>query len=59
VNNSNAHILFEKILNFFICVRVRMIVVKWNTYEAHFFPCHLYNHAVWKTLLCDKIPGYV
>ena len=32
------HILCEKILNFFVCVEVRIVVEKWNIYEAHILP---------------------
>ena len=32
------HILFKKILNFFICVEVRILWKMWNMYEAHIFP---------------------
>ena len=32
------HILCEKILNIFLSVEVRIVVEKWNIYEAHIFP---------------------
>ena len=31
------HILWEKILNTFVCVELRIIVEKWNVYEGHIF----------------------
>jgi len=30
--------IIQKILNIFICVEVRILVKKWNMYEAHIFP---------------------
>ena len=32
------HILCEKNIKFFLCVEVRIVVQKWNIYEAHIFP---------------------
>jgi len=31
-------ILCEKNINFFLCVEFRIVVGKWNIYEAHIFP---------------------
>jgi len=36
--STMRNILFEKIFNYFICVRVRILVEKRNIYEAHIFP---------------------
>jgi len=33
--------LCEKILNFFVCVEVTILVENWNIYEAHIFPRRL------------------
>ena len=35
---TSRHLLFKKMLNFFICVEVRIVCKKWNIYEAHIFP---------------------
>ena len=49
---TSLHILCEKILNFSVCVEVRILVKKWNMYEAH-ISRGLYNkHADWKRFLC-------
>ena len=34
----SRHILCEKKNRFFICVNFRILVEKWNMYEAHIFP---------------------
>ena len=34
---TSRHILCEKIFNSFVCVKVRILVEKWNIYEAHIF----------------------
>ena len=33
-----TYIVRKKILNAFVCVEVRILVEKWNIYEAHIFP---------------------
>ena len=35
---TSRHILGEKVLNFFVCMDVRILLEKWNVYEGHFFP---------------------
>jgi len=42
----------KKILNSFICVEVRILVGKWNIYEAHIFPGHCNKHADWNQIFC-------
>ena len=34
---TSRHILCKKIINTFVCVEVRILVEKWNIYEAHIF----------------------
>ena len=43
------HILCEKFIKFFICVEVRILVKKWNMYEAHNFPQSLLQTCRFET----------
>jgi len=50
---SSRHILCEKILNTFVCAEVRILVEKWNIYEAHIIPRPLLQKCrLERTMLC-------
>ena len=57
---TSRHILCKKILNFFICVEVRILCKKSEIcMKLTFSRCHYNKHADWKRLLCVWIPDYV